>query len=263
MDAEYGGGDSRQPALHGPAGVEPAAHRSRPGRPGQHRAGPPAGAAVEPPGRVGDLHPARLPALVSEQDYIAAQNMSAPRGPPGPRPASICWPDCCAAPPAGGDWSQRGRMASLPTGAATATPAPPAPIRADRRTCTSVKRRSCPTWPRWPSCRLAITTRRGWTASHPTAHRTRTSRRTHRSPARHQRHLDIRHSYANCPHRHRRRPRRHGRPQSLTFTASARQRKEKGLSSRSARAGRRPGAGDGPGCPKTGGYGVLTCPRGT
>ena len=57
MDAAHGGGDTGEPAVHGSAGVEPAAHRLRPGRPGQHRAGAPPGAAVEPARRVGDLRP--------------------------------------------------------------------------------------------------------------------------------------------------------------------------------------------------------------
>ena len=39
VDAENGGGDPGQPALHGSAGVEPATHRLRPSRPGQYRAG--------------------------------------------------------------------------------------------------------------------------------------------------------------------------------------------------------------------------------
>jgi hypothetical protein len=44
-----------------PAGVEQAANRLRPGRAVQHRAGSPAGAAVEPARRVGDLRPPRPP----------------------------------------------------------------------------------------------------------------------------------------------------------------------------------------------------------
>ncbi len=34
VDAAHGGGDPGEPAVHGPAGVEPAGHRFRPGRPG-------------------------------------------------------------------------------------------------------------------------------------------------------------------------------------------------------------------------------------
>jgi hypothetical protein len=32
------------------------------------------------------------PALASEADFIAVQQMSAPRGPAGPPPAGTCWP---------------------------------------------------------------------------------------------------------------------------------------------------------------------------
>lgn len=39
---------------------------------------------MEPARRVGHLRPPAHPALVSEADYIAAQNASAPRGPAGP-----------------------------------------------------------------------------------------------------------------------------------------------------------------------------------
>ena len=53
-----GPGRRSGPALFQAVGKEPAAHRLRPGRPGQHRAGQPAGAAVEPARRMGDL---RLP----------------------------------------------------------------------------------------------------------------------------------------------------------------------------------------------------------
>ena len=84
VDAAHGGGDPGQPAVHRPAGVEPAAHRLRPGRPGQHRAGAQAGAAVEPARGLGHLRPPAHPALVSEADFIAAQDAGAPRGPAGP-----------------------------------------------------------------------------------------------------------------------------------------------------------------------------------
>ena len=59
VDAENGGGDPGQPAVHGPAGVEPAAYRFRPGRPGQYRPRAPAGAAVEPARGLGDLEVSR------------------------------------------------------------------------------------------------------------------------------------------------------------------------------------------------------------
>jgi len=59
VDAAHRGGDPGQPPVHGPAGMEPAAHRFRPGRPGQHRARAPAGAAVEPARRMGHLQASR------------------------------------------------------------------------------------------------------------------------------------------------------------------------------------------------------------
>ena len=50
---------SWESAVHGPAGVEPAAHRYRPGRPRQYRPRAPAGAAVEPARGLGDLEVSR------------------------------------------------------------------------------------------------------------------------------------------------------------------------------------------------------------
>ena len=80
-----------------------------------------------PEGWVISSHPAH-PALVSEADFIAAQDVTAPRGPAGPAIAAV--PAGRAArlrDRAGGGWSRPGPTASPPTGAATATPAPPAP----------------------------------------------------------------------------------------------------------------------------------------
>ena len=45
---------------------------------------------------------------------------------PGRRCGGTCWPGCWCAGGAGAGWNQRGATASPPTGAATATPAPPA-----------------------------------------------------------------------------------------------------------------------------------------
>ena len=75
---------SGQPAVYRAAGVEPAADRLRPGSPGQYRAGAPAGAAVEPARGLGHLQGSRASGLVSEADFIAAQDATAPRGPAGP-----------------------------------------------------------------------------------------------------------------------------------------------------------------------------------
>jgi Recombinase len=70
------------------------------------------------------------PALVSEADFIAAQDISAARG----------------------GWNQPGPTAIPPTGAATATPAPPRPIRPGRRTPASGRTASCRTSPCCTSC---------------------------------------------------------------------------------------------------------------
>ena len=98
------------------------------------------------------------PALVSEAGFIAAQDISAARG-PAPVPswlrrtsAGTCWPGCWPAGPAGGGWNQPGPTGRPPTGAATVTPAPPRPIRAGRRTPTSARTASCRTCAPCTSC---------------------------------------------------------------------------------------------------------------
>ena len=94
------------------------------------------------------------PALVSEADFIAAQDVNAARG-PGPQDgpvlgrccAGTCWPGCWPAACAGGGWNQRGRTESLRTGAGTAVPAPWHRSRPGRRTPTSARTgcfRTCP-----------------------------------------------------------------------------------------------------------------------
>jgi len=84
VDAADCGGDPGQPPVHGPAGVEPAADRLRPGRPANTGLGH---KQVQrwnlPEGWVISKHPAHT-ALVSEADFIAAQDAAAPRGPAGP-----------------------------------------------------------------------------------------------------------------------------------------------------------------------------------
>ena len=78
-----------------------------------------------PEGWVISKHPAHA-ALVSEADFIAAQDTPRRAARPGRRCAGTCWPGCWPAGGAGAGWNQRGPTASPPTGAATATPAPPA-----------------------------------------------------------------------------------------------------------------------------------------
>jgi site-specific DNA recombinase len=77
-----------------------------------------------PEGWVISRHPAH-PALVSEADFIAAQDIGALRGPAGQAARRYLWPGCSRAGGAGGGWNRPGPTASPPTGAATATPAPP------------------------------------------------------------------------------------------------------------------------------------------
>ena len=101
-----------------------------------------------PDGWVISARPAH-PALVSEADFIAAQDINAARGPDPVPPrrrrarAGTCWPGCWPAGHAGGGWNQPGPTARPPTGAATATPAPIRPIRTGRRTPTSARIASC------------------------------------------------------------------------------------------------------------------------
>jgi site-specific DNA recombinase len=81
VDAGHRHHDLVQPAVHGPSGVEPAAHRYRAGRPGHVTLGH---KSVQrwnlPDGWVISNRPAH-PALVSEDDFIAAQDVNASRGP--------------------------------------------------------------------------------------------------------------------------------------------------------------------------------------
>ena len=84
LDAADGGGDPGQPAVHGPAGVEPAADRLRPGRPGQHRPRPPAGAAVEPARGLGHLQASRARGAGQRgRLHRRPGQPTAPRGPAG------------------------------------------------------------------------------------------------------------------------------------------------------------------------------------
>jgi site-specific DNA recombinase len=64
--------------------MESAALCLRPDRSGQHRARASADAPADPARRVGDLRPPAHAALVSEADFVAAQDIRAPRGNPQP-----------------------------------------------------------------------------------------------------------------------------------------------------------------------------------
>jgi DNA invertase Pin-like site-specific DNA recombinase len=102
------------------------------------------------------------PALVSEADFIAAQDATAPRGPAGPPTRRYLLAGLLACGTSGDGWNRPGPTASPPTGAATATPAPPALTPAGPRTPTSARTRSCRTWLPWPSSSATI-------RRHPTA----------------------------------------------------------------------------------------------
>jgi site-specific DNA recombinase len=98
------------------------------------------------------------PALVSEADFIAAQDISAARG-PAPRSlwmrwsgGGTCWPGCSPARCADGGWNRPGPTGNLRTGAATATPALRHRIRAGRRTPISARTASCRTCPPCTCC---------------------------------------------------------------------------------------------------------------
>ncbi len=116
-----------------------------------------------PEGWVISRRPAH-PAIVSEADYVAAQQASAPRGPVGPatRRYLLAGLICCGI--CGRRPNRRGRTASPPTVAATGTRAPARPTPPGPRTPTSARSRSCRAWPRSPSCSTTSNT------SSPAAH---------------------------------------------------------------------------------------------
>ena len=93
-----------------------------------------------PDGWVISSRPAH-PALVSEDDFIAAQGINAARG-PVPQDAAC----------AGGGWNQRGPTAGPRTGAGTGAPARWRRTRPARRTPTSARTSCCRTCPPCTSC---------------------------------------------------------------------------------------------------------------
>ena len=110
------------------------------------------------------------PALVSEADFIAVQQMSAPRGPGGPatRRYLLAGLICCGT--CGrrleSSWSNGRPAYRRRHGYTSATHSAPA----RQRTSLSGRTRSCPTWERWRSCSPATNTRktiRGKPASSP------------------------------------------------------------------------------------------------
>jgi len=111
-----------------------------------------------PDGWVISRRPAH-PALVSEDDFVAAQDINAARRPRTPQDEPVlrryllagllaCWPAGCA----GGEWSQPGPTAKPRTGAGTAAPARRCRTRRGRRTPTSARTSCCRTCPPCTSC---------------------------------------------------------------------------------------------------------------
>ena len=90
------------------------------------------------------------PALVSEDDFVAAQGISARvvrYRKMSPCSAGTCWPGCLPAGCAGGGWNLPGPTAKPRTGAGTAVPARWRPARPGRRTPISARTscfRTCP-----------------------------------------------------------------------------------------------------------------------
>ena len=116
-------------------------------------------------------------ALVSEADFIAAQDISAARGPsPGgdlaaPEKRRYLLAGLLVCGTCGGGWNRRGPTASPPTGAATATPPPARPTRSGRRTPTSARTASCRTCPPCTCCSPEPAARARRQAAHPPRHR--------------------------------------------------------------------------------------------
>jgi site-specific DNA recombinase len=104
-----------------------------------------------PEGWVISRHPAHA-ALVSEADFIAAQDAAAPRGPAGPAARRYLLAGLLACGRCGTRLeSAWGPTAGPPTGAVTATPALASPILSGRRAPISARTRSCRTWQPSPS----------------------------------------------------------------------------------------------------------------
>ena len=106
---------------------------------------------MEPARRVGHLRPPRHPALVSEADYVAVQDVSAQRGPAGPATRRYLLAGLLRCGTCGqrleSAWSNGKPAYRCRHGYTSAT----RPDPARPKTFMSAKIRSCPAWPPSPS----------------------------------------------------------------------------------------------------------------
>jgi hypothetical protein len=108
-----------------------------------------------PEGWVISKHPAHA-ALVSEANFIAAQQQTAPRGPAGQAVRRYLLAGLLACGRCGRRLESAWSNGKPPTGAATAAPAPSGQNQEALGIPTSAKTRSCPTWPPSASCSPAL-----------------------------------------------------------------------------------------------------------
>jgi site-specific DNA recombinase len=163
-----------------------------------------------PAGWVISARPAHPP-IVSEADYIAAQDASAPRGPTGPatRRYLLAGLLCCGL--CGrrmeSAWSNGKPAYRCRHGYASA----PVPTPDGRRTCMSAKTTSCPAWPPWPSCRPVTATAGPAPSKAAPGSQPRPGRGPHRPPQSRRRHTHLRPRHEDSPDRQRRRRHRQRR----------------------------------------------------
>jgi hypothetical protein len=126
MDAGHDRDHLVQPAIHGPSGVEPAADRPRPGRPGRCEPGAQERAAVEPARRMGHL-PQTRPPRFGQRGRL--HRRPGRRGRARPAPAGSCrtCPPCtCSS--LSPTWGSAG---GAPAGASTSDAMPTPKMSAD------------------------------------------------------------------------------------------------------------------------------------
>jgi hypothetical protein len=113
-----------------------------------------------PDGWVISTRPAH-PALVTEADFIAVQEISTPRGPAGTATRRYLLAGLIRCGTCGRRLESSWSNGHPAYGAATATPAPPAPTPPGPGTLIFARTTSCPTWQLWPSCSPATNTSQG------------------------------------------------------------------------------------------------------